>query len=99
MLSAVVMAISVEGAKNLAIVITIALVVMSIVSAMVIKNITTKIVTVVVMAGFALGVWTQRSELQDCAQRVKDKAQVNDTSPTSCTFFGVGVDVPKVSVP
>ena len=92
-------AIGLDGAKNLAIAITIGFVVLPVVSATAIKNITTKIVSVIVMAGFALGVWTQRSELQNCAQTVKDKAAVQDTSSTTCTFFGVDVDVPEVSIP
>ena len=89
-----VLAITVDGAKNLAIAITVGFVALSAVSAVVVKKVTTRIVTVLVLAGFALGVWTQRSELQDCAQRVRDKASVNDTTPTTCTFFGVAVDAP-----
>ncbi|MFM2070977.1 MAG: hypothetical protein RLZZ623_1240 [Actinomycetota bacterium] len=87
-------AIGIDGAKNLAIAITIGFVVLAIVAAMVIKSVTTKIVSVVIMAGFALGVWTQRSELQTCAKLVEAKAAVQDTSSTTCTFFGFQVDVP-----
>lgn len=91
-------AITLDGAKNLAIAITIGFVVLAVASAMMVKNITSKIIAVVLMVGFALGVWTQRNELQDCAQRVKDKAAVGDTSATTCTFFGLEVDVPEVAV-
>ena len=52
-----------------------------------------------VMAGFALGVWTQRTNLTDCAEQAKAKVTVGDTSPTTCTFFGVEVDIPGVPTP
>jgi high-affinity Fe2+/Pb2+ permease len=90
-------AIGLDSAKNLAIAITIGFVALAFVSALVIKNVTTKIVSVLIMAGLALGVWTQRAQLQDCAQTMKDKVEVHDTSATTCTFFGLDVDIPGVT--
>lgn len=93
------LALSLDSAKQLAIVIVVAFVVLSIVSAAIIKNITMKVISVLLFGGFALGVWTQRTNLQDCADRVRDKAAVGDTSATTCTFFGAEIDVPEVDVP
>jgi len=93
------LALSVDGAKHLAIAIIIGFVVLSVVSAVAISNITTKIVSMLVFAGFALGFWTQRTNLVDCADRAKEKVAVGDTSGTECTFFGTSVTVPGVDVP
>jgi len=95
------LALSLESAKQLAIVIVFAFVVLTIVSASIIKNITTKIIMVILFGGLALGVWTQRTNLQSCADQVRDKAAIGDTSATTCTFFGtdIDVDIPEVDVP
>ena len=83
-----------DAAKNWAIAIVIGFVVLSLVAASAIKNVTYKIVTALLMAGLALGVWTQRSRLQDCAHEVRDKGAVGDFSTTECKFFGTEVNVP-----
>jgi len=86
-------ALSLETAKTIAIVIVIAFLAFAVVSAWVIKNITTKLIMVALMAAIALGVWTQRSSLQDCASQAKAKAEARDTSGITCTFFGSEVNV------
>lgn len=93
------LALTLGSARHLGVAIVVIFVVLAVVSATVIANVTTKIVTMLLMAGFALGVWTQRSNLSDCAEQAKAKATIGDTSPTTCTFFGVEVDVPGVDVP
>lgn len=90
------LALDLGSARHLGIAIIVIFVVLAVVSATVIANITSKIVTMLLCAGFALGVWTQRTNLSDCAEIAKAKASVGDTSPTECTFFGVTVDVPGV---
>jgi hypothetical protein len=70
---------------------------LALVSAAAIKSVVAKLVTVVVFGGLALGVWTQRSNLVDCAQRVKDRG-VADTV-VECTLFGTTVDVPSAPTP
>jgi hypothetical protein len=88
-------ALTVESAKSLAIYIAIGFLVVAIVAAWVIKNVVGKIVSVVLLAGLALGVWTQRTNLQDCAKKA-DKNITTTGTPRkfSCTFFGSHVDVP-----
>jgi hypothetical protein len=85
------LALTVDAAKNVAVAVTIGFVVLALVAASAIKNVTYKIVTSLLMAGLALGVWTQRSHLQDCAQAVR----VNGA--TTCRFFGSDVHVPGVT--
>jgi hypothetical protein len=93
------LALGLDAAKNLAIAIVIGFVVLALVAASAIKNVTYKIVTALLMAGLALGVWTQRSQLQDCAHQVRDKGAVGDFTSTECTFFGTEVNVPGVDAP
>jgi hypothetical protein len=88
-----VLALDYDTAKTLAIALVVGFVVLSIVSAIIIKNVTTKLISIALMVGLALGVWTQRASLQDCAQRVKDRAAVGDTTPLLCHFFGTDVKV------
>jgi hypothetical protein len=89
-------ALSVDSAKNIAIVVVVVFVVLSILSAVVIKSIVTKVIMILLLGGLALGVWTQRSSLSDCV----DKAQAEITTGSAgagtitCTFFGTDIDVP-----
>jgi len=92
-----VLALDVDAAKNLAIVLVIGFVLLVLVAGIVIKNITMKLLSMLLMIGLALGVWTQRQSLQDCADNVKAKAQVGDFTATTCHFFGKDVNVPEVS--
>ena len=87
-------ALSLESAKTLAIVIAIAFLAFAVISAWVIKNVTMKIISIVLLVGLGLGVWTQRSNLQDCADRAKSKVTAGtDTDSITCTFFGSEVSV------
>lgn len=87
------LALTVEAAKNIALVVAAAIIVLTVASAWLIKNITAKVITVLILGGLALGVWTQRGALQDCADRVK----ANPAAGGTCTFFGSEVRVPGLS--
>ena len=89
-------AMTVESAKNIGIAVAVALVALMLVMAFVVKNVTAKVITMVIIGGLAFGVWTQRSSLQDCADRVRARGLRGDTSDVECTFLGSDV---KVSVP
>lgn len=84
-------AMTVDTATNIAIAVAVGLVVLMLVMAVVIKNVTTKLITVLIIGGFALVVWTQRSSLQDCADKVKAPGA---TSDDECKFLGLNVRVP-----
>lgn len=88
------LALSVDAAKNLAIVIAVVLVGLMVLSAWLIKTVTTKLLMVAVMAGLALLVWTQRSSLQDCADKVRARQALGDRSDVTCSFLGFEIDVP-----
>lgn len=86
-------ALSLESAKTIAIVVAIVFVAFAVISAWVIKNVAMKLIMVLLLAGLALGVWTQRTSLQDCASRAKARATSADTTPVKCRFFGNDVEV------
>ena len=87
-------ALTVDQAKNAAVIAVVVLVVLSIVSAMIIKNIVGKIISIVLFAGLALGAYTQRANLKDCADKAQAQIEANATNPTlTCTFFGRDIKV------
>ena len=66
------------------------------VSALIVKNIVTKLILVVLLGGLALGAWSQRSSLSDCADRAQAEI-ANGTvgaGSVTCKFFGTEVDIP-----
>jgi len=86
-------ALSLETAKTVAIVVALAFVASAVLSAWFIKNLVTKLIMVLLLAGLALGVWTQRTSLQDCATKAQEKAAAFDTTGLTCTFFGTKIAV------
>ncbi len=89
-------AVSVESAKNIAMIVAIVFVVLSVVSAVIVKKIVTKIILVVVLAGLALGAYTQRKSLEDCVSKAQQEITSGSAGVGSvtCTFFGTEVEVP-----
>jgi hypothetical protein len=63
------------------------------VMAVVIKNVTAKLLSVVVIGGLAFGVWTQRSSLQSCADKVRARIAVGDASDVTCSFIGSDINI------
>ena len=87
---------TVDAAKNIGIAVALGLVVVMVLMAWLIKNVTAKLISVLIVAGLAFGVWTQRTSLEDCAGKVKARAALGNTSDVTCTFLGSDI---KVSVP
>ena len=87
-------AMTLESAKNIGIAVAVGLVALMVVLALVIKNVTAKIISIVLIGGLAFGVWTQRSALQDCADKVKTRGILGDTTDVTCTFLGSDINVP-----
>lgn len=80
-----------ETAKTVALVVAATFVILSVVSAILLKTIAQKLAVASILVLVALVVWTQRSSLQTCADLVREtRASVS----TQCTFFGQDVDVP-----
>jgi hypothetical protein len=88
-----------ETAKNVGIAVVVGLVALMLMLFMVVKNVTAKVITLVLVGGLAFGVWTQRSALQDCASKVKDRAALGDTSDVVCSFAGSDITINPPSVP
>ncbi|HSB87708.1 MAG TPA: hypothetical protein VLD86_15460 [Ilumatobacteraceae bacterium] len=86
-------ALTVESAKNLGIVVAAVLIALMLAMAWLVKNVTAKIISVVLIGGLAFGVWTQRTSLQDCANRVRERVAVGDTTDVTCTFLGTDIKV------
>ena len=79
------LALTLGQAKALALVIVLILVGGAIFGAWLMKEITQKVVLVVIVGLVALLVWTQRSSLDECADKVREGGIRGDTT---CSFFG-----------
>ena len=86
-------ALTLESAKNIAIAVAVALIALMVVMAVVIKNVTGKLISVVIIGGLAFGVWTQRSSLQSCAGKVKARVAAGDASDVTCSFIGSDIKI------
>lgn len=95
--AAALLALTLDDAKNIAVGGVVVLVVGAVLAAWVMKTILQKLVAVVVLALFAFAVSTQRTSLQDCADKVRGNFAIVDTNvtvtDTDCSFFGVTVTV------
>lgn len=93
----VVLAISLEAAKNIGIAVVVVFLVGSLAAAWLMKTVVQKLATVFVLLLFAFGVYTQRTAMQDCADAVKSNFERQGTSvtvgDTDCSFFGFTVTV------
>lgn len=89
-------ALSIDSAKNIAIVAAVVFIVLSLLSAWVVKNVVMKMLFILVLAGLALGAWTQRTNLSDCVEQSKNALEdgTAGVDKVTCTFFGTDVEVP-----
>jgi len=90
------LALSLQAARNGAIIAVVVFVALAIASAWLMKSIAQKVALVVVLGLLAVLVWTQRASLDDCAKRVKsDRAASASGDPrdTTCTFLGQDITV------
>jgi hypothetical protein len=87
-------AMTLESAKNTGIAVAVGLGALMVVLALVVKNVTAKIISIVLLGGLAFGVWTQRSSLQECADKVEARGVLSDTADVTCTFLGSEINVP-----
>lgn len=92
-------AMTVESAKNIGIIVAMALIVLMVLMAWLIKSVATKLICVVIVGGLAFGVWTQRSSLQDCERKVSDRGVLGAQTAVTCSFLGSDIKVPAPTVP
>lgn len=69
-------------------------VVVALLAVWVVKAVVTKVLTVVVLLAIAGLVYSQRVELTDCADQVRQTLSAGAENDTTCTFFGRSVTVP-----
>jgi hypothetical protein len=82
-----------DTVRNFALVVIVAAVVLAGVTAFVVKAVVGKVVTIVLLGGLAVLVWSQRQSLEDCADRVGATLGAGAVDDTTCTFFGRDVTI------
>lgn len=91
------LALTVSDARNIALAVIVVLVLGMVVMGWLIKGLVMKLITVAVLGGLAVAVWSQREALQDCADQLEARAAAGDVAgETTCTFFGQDVTVPGI---
>ena len=83
-----VLAVTLAAAKDIAVVAMIALIVIALLMAKTMAGISRKLLSLIVFAALAFGVWNQRQSLQNCADRVETTG-VGRT----CRFFGNDITI------
>jgi hypothetical protein len=83
-----------QNVKIAAVVAVILLAALALVVASVIRKVMAKVVTIALLVVLGVAVWSQRSSLETCASRAKDRSSVGDPGGVICTFFGKTVTVP-----
>lgn len=91
------LALTLDDAKTIAIVVATALAVGAVVSFWVMKSIVQKLAVAALLGVLAFAVWTQRVSLQDCADKVQDSFELADSdvtlADTDCSFFGITITI------
>ncbi len=90
-------ALSLDTAKSIAVVVAIIFVGGAVASFWVMKTIVQKLAVMGVLAVLAFAVWSQRTSLQDCADKVRDNFELAGAdvalTDSDCSFFGFDVTV------
>ena len=68
---------------------------LAVISALVLKSIISKAISLVLLLAIAIALYTQRDQLQTCADQVQ-KGSVTPGKTTTCTFFGAEI---KIKIP
>lgn len=90
-----VLAVTTDDVKAIAVVVLVVVVVAGIVTALVVRAVVAKLIALAVMLVLAGLVWSQRSSIADCA----DRAQRSAGASTTCSFFGWSVELPTDRAP
>lgn len=86
----VLVALALDTARNLALGMVATMATFSVLSAWLIKNLVVKGLLLVVLVALAIAAWSQRSELQSCADQARG---LTGGATVTCTFFGTDVTV------
>ncbi len=85
-------ALEADRVANLGLMLAGGLLLAAIVFALLVRTVVAKVALALVLVMLGLVVWSQRMNLQDCAQKAKAKA-TGGTATDQCTFLGLKVDV------
>jgi membrane protein implicated in regulation of membrane protease activity len=85
-----VLALTLEQAKTIAILIVVALVAIAIGAAWLMKTVAQKVALVAIIGLLAVLVWSQRTSLDECADKVREGGVRVDTT---CSFFGRDINI------
>jgi hypothetical protein len=88
-----VLALTTDNIKVIALVLIGVFLVVGIVSALVVKAIVGRLIALALMIALVALVWTQRASISDCSQKAKDNFSAGQPGKTTCRFFGRDVDV------
>jgi hypothetical protein len=92
-----VIAITPEQATTSAIVVTTALAVAAVLSFWVMRSIAQKLLVAVLLGLLAFAVWSQRTSLQDCVDKVEANYErvgvAVEVADTECSFFGLTITI------
>ena len=95
--SALVLGITLDQATTIAVIVTTGLVVGAVASFWVMKSLVQKLIVAVLLAVLAFAVWSQRTALQDCADKVEANYERVGTTvtvfDTECSFFGTTITI------
>ena len=98
MIASDVFAFDLDTAKNTSIYTVAGAILLALGAVWLVKQVVTKVLTVAILLAIAGLVWTQRTELTDCADEVRASwtttGTTGVTADTTCTFFGQGVTIP-----
>jgi len=97
MLNAAALGITLDTATNVAVGVFSVFLIGSLLAAWLMKTIIQKVAVAGVLALLAFGVWSQRTSLQDCADKVQENFELEGTTATfvdtGCSFFGFEVTI------
>ena len=83
-----VLAVTLATAKDIAVVAMIALIVIALLMAKTMAGMSRKLLSLIIFAALAFGVWNQRQSLQTCADRVQESG-----IGRTCRFFGNDITI------
>jgi hypothetical protein len=90
-------AITLDQATTAALIGTAVFAVAAVLTLWLVKSVVQKIVMALLFAALSFAVWSQRTALEDCADKVQSSLSVDGTAvtvaDTDCTFFGFTVTV------
>ena len=93
------LALTLGQAKTIAVLVVVVLLALAVASAWLMKEVMQKVALVVILGLLALLVWSQRSSLQECSEKVRAAGtSINDPDvDTTCSFLGRDIEIKRTS--